>query len=368
MRKIVLVLCIAAFGLALQPQIAGAQATYFTAKLTAAQEGGDVQPDSATGTGAFVLTESGLSFWVTVEGLSGPIANAHFHSAELGVNGGVVFGIADTFDGNTAIGEWTFDDGLGDFMEQLLTGQLYVNVHTGANPGGEIRGQVLLSSGMGFTASLDAAQEGGTVTPDTATGTASLTLTPAGLVYSLTVEGLSGPITASHFHNAPAGMDGGVVHDIGADYDGTTARGVWTVGEGVESFISEILDGNIYVNIHTGANPGGEIRGQLGQTGVLTSVELNPDGGLPEAFSLAQNFPNPFNPTTEIRFDIREAGPVALRVYNLRGQLVATLIDQPLQPGAYRATFEPAGLSSGVYVYQLKSGTNIESRRMVFVK
>ena len=88
----------------------------------------------------------------------------------------------------------------------------------------------------------------------------------------------------------------------------------------------------------------------------------------PEVFSLAQNYPNPFNPTTMIQFEIAERGPVTLKVYNVLGENVATLINQTLSAGRYRAEFDAHGFPSGTYFYRLQSGTRSEVRRMNLIK
>ena len=78
------------------------------------------------------------------------------------------------------------------------------------------------------------------------------------------VEGLD--ISAAHFHNAPIGANGGVVRDLGADFSGNTASGIWTSMDAqplTDALLKELLSGNLYVNVHTAANPGGEIRGQV---------------------------------------------------------------------------------------------------------
>ena len=119
--------------------------THFSSKITGAQENPAVT-SSATGTGSFVLTDVGLAFTVTVEGLE--FTSAHFHNAAVGVNGGVVRTITNDFAGKTASGVWrsTDTDPLTDaLIADLLAGNIYVNIHTTANRGGEIRGQVNLS-------------------------------------------------------------------------------------------------------------------------------------------------------------------------------------------------------------------------------
>ena len=242
-------------------------AATFTARLTKDQE---EPPTAATGhgTGTFRLTSSGLEFNVTVDGLSGPITAAHFHNAPIGVNGTVVRPITADFVGNTASGIWTPADATpltAALITELLKGNLYVNVHTAANPGGEIRGQVLLASGADLEARLTGQQEN----PPLAVaglGSGSFALTPSGLVFSVTIDGLTGAMTAAHFHNGAPGINGPVVRPITTDFVGNTARGVWKPTDAsplTAALVTELMKGNLYVNVHTGANPGGEIRGQV---------------------------------------------------------------------------------------------------------
>jgi hypothetical protein len=90
---------------------------------------------------------------------------------------------------------------------------------------------------------------------------------------------------------------------------------------------------------------------------------------LPTAYGLHQNYPNPFNPTTTIRFDVAQSGVVSLKVYNLLGQLVATLIDsQEMSQGTYQFTWDAKDLGSGMYLYQLESGDIRVSRKMILLK
>jgi len=99
----------------------------------------------------------------------------------------------------------------------------------------------------------------------------------------------------------------------------------------------------------------------------LTGVELT-DTFVPEAFSLSQNFPNPFNPETMIRFDVKEPCCVVLKVYNLLGREVLTLVDESYEPGRYEATFDAAGFASGLYFYQIKMGDFQAVRKMVVME
>lgn len=90
----------------------------------------------------------------------------------------------------------------------------------------------------------------------------------------------------------------------------------------------------------------------------------------PRAFELKQNFPNPFNPSTTIQFQLNQARQVTLTVYNAIGQAVATLVDSRLRAGSHQVQFDAANLSSGIYLYRLSSPeTDIQiTRKMVLVK
>ena len=86
--------------------------------------------------------------------------------------------------------------------------------------------------------------------------------------------------------------------------------------------------------------------------GGVVSVE---NGGLPTAFKLEQNFPNPFNPSTTISYSIPERGLVRLEVFDLLGRRVATLLNETQEAGRHSVTFRPEGLASGVYIYRLEA-------------
>ena len=88
----------------------------------------------------------------------------------------------------------------------------------------------------------------------------------------------------------------------------------------------------------------------------------------PSEFSLGQNYPNPFNPGTTITYDLSRAAYVSLRVYNMLGQEVATLVDGLKQPGSYAVRFNPSGLASGMYFYRMAAGQFVQTRRFVVLK
>ncbi|MEX0681138.1 MAG: GLUG motif-containing protein [Balneolales bacterium] len=91
-------------------------------------------------------------------------------------------------------------------------------------------------------------------------------------------------------------------------------------------------------------------------------------GTIPVPFTLKQNYPNPFNPATLIRFAIPEPAHVQLVVYNTIGQRITTLVDDIRSEGWHEATFDAAGLSSGLYLYRIEAGVHAETRHMMLLK
>ncbi len=98
-----------------------------------------------------------------------------------------------------------------------------------------------------------------------------------------------------------------------------------------------------------------------------TSVS-DPTGELPKEFALHQNYPNPFNPSTTISFSLPATGAVALRIFNLVGQEITTLVNGQLDAGTHTIQFDATGLSSGVYLYQLESGSKRLTQKMVLMR
>lgn len=85
-------------------------------------------------------------------------------------------------------------------------------------------------------------------------------------------------------------------------------------------------------------------------------------------FELSQNYPNPFNPSTSIPFVLAKAGQVELKIYNVQGQLVTTLVNERMSTGSYKYEFNGTGLASGIYFYQLLVDGKVQSKRMTLTK
>jgi endoglucanase len=101
---------------------------------------------------------------------------------------------------------------------------------------------------------------------------------------------------------------------------------------------------------------------------VLTSAAVEEKTTTPQEFRLHQNFPNPFNPTSDIRYQISEFRIVKLAVYDLLGREVAVLVNEPKAPGEYKVRFDARGLSSGMYFYTLRTGNFVSTKNMVLMK
>jgi hypothetical protein len=94
----------------------------------------------------------------------------------------------------------------------------------------------------------------------------------------------------------------------------------------------------------------------------------NPVGQVPMLYDLAQNYPNPFNPSTRIKYSIPVTGMVTLKIYNLLGQVVATLVNERQVANSYEIDFDASNLSSGIYFYQIKSGDFNSTKKMILMK
>ena len=100
----------------------------------------------------------------------------------------------------------------------------------------------------------------------------------------------------------------------------------------------------------------------------LTGVNEQPASVIPASYTLNQNYPNPFNPSTTIRFALPTAGQTTLRVYNLLGQEMATLVNDVMPAGVHSVRFNASSLSSGVYFFRIESGSFRAVKKMMLVK
>jgi len=159
--------------------------------------------------------------------------------------------------------------------------------------------------------------------------------------------------------------------------DGTAMSVSWPAGLGVyfPQLTLRYFDGTGLVNVDmltdTAANitnAGDPAVALIFSGSLVVGVDEDTRTTVPGHFILYQNYPNPFNPSTTIEFDVPKAGHVTLKVYDLLGREVATLVNEQLSPGIHERRFEPEDLTSGVYFYTLKSGSNIQTRKLIIMR
>ena len=115
--------------------------------------------------------------------------------------------------------------------------------------------------------------------------------------------------------------------------------------------------GSLVTEDPSGICPGGTV------TGDIEDVEI-----IPTEFTLYQNYPNPFNPGTLIRYQVPEKSFVLIRVYDLLGEELATLVNEEKSAGSYDVNFDAGQLSSGFYIYTIKAGNFTSTKKMMLMK
>jgi hypothetical protein len=104
------------------------------------------------------------------------------------------------------------------------------------------------------------------------------------------------------------------------------------------------------------------------RTAQVVAVNEKPNQTPPDRFALEQNYPNPFNPSTRISFTIPHSSFVILKVFDVLGREVATLVNEVMRPGTYERTFEGTDLTSGVYFCHLQAGRLDEVKKMIIIR
>lgn len=206
------------------------------------------------------------------------------------------------------------------------------------------------------------------------------TLTITAKVRNFSLVGAS-PITV-HFYVGDPDNGGELITGINGETSVTTTGGIeaqrfeevniqWKLPVGLTSnprIFAVLNQDSAEEEIHTNNNKGFNI---LGQSGVLVSNEpIIVDGTIPGAFKLHQSYPNPFNPTTNIGYELPQSSNVRIDVFNIVGQRVSTLVNERQSSGYHEVRFDASGLASGVYLYRLSTGTGqfTQTRKFVLMK
>lgn len=233
----------------------------FAARANGAQEVPAVTTN-ALGLGTFYVNDERdtVCFEMTVTGLSGAITGAHIHQGTMGTNGPVVLDLMPYMNGNRIKATLTGATVTPQLLTAMFSGMFYVNIHTAANPNGEIRGQILPEEDKGFVADLTGAKE----IPAVATGAHGigsfiLSKKQDNLKFNIVFDGLSGPIMGAHLHMNIAGQNGAVVEDLTSFVSGNRIMG----SVNPSAYLNALMSDSIYINVHTAANMNGEVRSQL---------------------------------------------------------------------------------------------------------
>lgn len=154
-------------------------------------------------------------------------------------------------------------------------------------------------------------------------------------------------------------------------YDNSKGVICKTLNGGVNWTVQAIENGNkfydmSFINQSTGWACGNAIISKT-QNGAVTSISQT-STSVPQNFSLKQNYPNPFNPETKINFDIKNSTFVSLKVFDMTGKEIKTLVNENIFAGSYEINFDGSELNSGVYFYTLKTDGFTETKKMMLVK
>jgi photosystem II stability/assembly factor-like uncharacterized protein len=217
---------------------------------------------------------------------------------------------------------------------------------------------------------------------------------------SAATTGLAGQVLGVHYNSATVGLgsgatmvkstDGGGTYALlpaggtgnitgiqgsGSDYWYTRGTGIWR----------STNDGTSWTQVHTQTAAQNDISlvqdgngcmvgwsaGTTGTISKMTGVPVginDPTSQIPSTFKLEQNYPNPFNPTTNITFALPISGNVELKIYDLLGREVATLVNTFVNAGTHMVPFDASALASGVYIYKINAGSFTDSKKMVLIK
>ena len=159
---------------------------------------------------------------------------------------------------------------------------------------------------------------------------------------------------------------------IGLDTTGI-AGVIWRTTTGGGDWINQSFGNNGFYGVCFTDSITGTVVGDNGTifhttTGGVTGIIDNSAKSLPNQFALEQNYPNPFNPTTNISYSLPRNGFVTLKVYDILGREVRTLVNEYEAAGSYNVTFNASNFASGVYIYQLRSGNFLATKKLLLMK
>jgi hypothetical protein len=204
--------------------------------------------------------------------------------------------------------------------------------------------------------------------PDHRTGFASsvegyvMNTTDGGESWSRSASAIQSLSTELYFVSSSVGY---LVASRGAIWKTTDGGGTWSQQV---SGTSQNLQSVFFTSANTGYAVGWYGTILKTTTGGNTTSVAQSSQERPEGFQLFQNYPNPFNPTTTIEYSVPERASVELKVVDVLGRVVTTLLNEEKPAGAYTVRWNADGVASGVYFYRLKAGGFVQTRKMLLVR
>ncbi len=296
---------------------------------------------AAGSSGGYLSTDGGIN-WTLTNGNGGfpskVTIGAAFAQRSTFFAGGTGTGVLVSTDGGT---QWSVSDS-----------GIPVNANVSSIGGDGTN--VFVATDVGFYRSTD----------DGTSWAAADSGIPAGTVFGIsTVSGVPGYILFA------AGGGGAYMNEFLSTDGGTSWK---EIDQGMipVNVSSAVIDSSrIFIGVESGGSGFGEEWGVwYWQLSPVTSVKGHSPNAEPSVFRLYQNYPNPFNPTTVISYKLSAISNVTLKVYDILGRVVATLVSEKQNAGNYSVTFDGGRLASGVYFYRLTAGNFVSVKKLVLVK
>lgn len=314
---------------------------------------------TAEGNAHFMLSSSMDTLWYVVswDTLSSTQSGIHIHHS----SGSVVHNMGPNVTGNWAMGMWVNPP--DSVLIDMLEGNAYVNLHTTMNPSGEISGRILRHAREGYPVNMDPSQTVPFVSSGAmGGGIVTVNRSQTNAHYMLVVEGLSGPMTAAHFHKGIMGETGGVLYTL--PFVNNAAYGYWS-DSSVTPFVTanslQFRRDSIYVNVHTSANPPGELRGQATRNGECFEVQVGVNDPIAPLSGRLTAFPNPAQESMNLVWEGDET-PDQVELLDLTGRtwVKETWSNQQL---------DVRSLPAGIYLLRvLRDGAATQAIRVSIIR